>query len=433
VVKLSMAKLYLIQRVTNELKTFIEAAGPSSILLLLSPEAVAAFGEHTLKTYCVEDLISSESLNNLGLENIKRTDKLADLIDNLVQEHVPLVKEQDLYFGTYHWYFLKTWMDVLTSRLLVLDSFASKLSVNEIVCDQHEPGQEFTSGWNIYSALVPIFCEQKGMKYSRYPFVPLKVAPEKRKRRQVLLKNLKKVSCYITGYIARSRNILNQRRLLKYKILSFNPHYDQNMLINDPQVLRSCRVWTLRNGEHKTFSSHWFQSDFTLKSDVMFDREQVDESCQQIKKVIDPLCDHFGVNWAALMDGFWYKFASRTIMEGCRFFLGIKNLLNNLCPDFVLSNFGIIDVEYGLLFKASRDCGIPYVMCQHGGGGYGITHVPSIAKHELMLVPGSHYLFWGEGVVHYFKEVADLFHVRTHAVGSSYIKKIYFDSRKKIK
>ncbi|ODS33755.1 MAG: hypothetical protein SCARUB_01112 [Candidatus Scalindua rubra] len=436
-----MSKLLIIEDVTTQLFKFVKNENRDTHLLLVTPQALIAFKNSGLKTYVPEDFISSQELSQLGQNNFQRARDFATLIDSYLHgKHISL-KDNGFRLAFYQIDRFKILLDSIVSRVYILEQAIRRINPTQIYYAKNTKeyfDEALFSNKSIYSALLPIVASQLLVPTIAYPIAD----PIASGGYNAILKD----SLVILGKLYKKMITVKKRRKQihivetekKYTVLGINPAYDLHELLNMAQVLNMCNVW-IWSGFKKSpvYGKLFVTSERVLclnkgqTHKVNWSGITPDQMCEDNRgqsslfKQLTSLCADKRISWFPVIESRIKFFLTNIVPEGYAVYHKTRAVLREIAPDVVFSNGGIKTVREGMMMKAVRDCGIPFAMVQHGGGGYGLLEVPNVFIRDFEQVPESYYIMWGQGVKKFFLKYSEKYKVNIIPAGSLLVRNIF--------
>jgi len=433
----SNKQLMIVEAVSPDLVEFV--LGQTNVsLLLLTPEAVAEFRGRGIPCYCPEDVVAAEAFNSLGMLNFQRAREFASIIDRHIQRKSFFVKERDLKFGFYHLDRFKILMDSIASRILILKACIHHVEPSLIGFVQgpvYPIDKTLFYKESLYGLLIGAVADYFDIPVKKYD---LNADPPKERPSAELKKILRKWRAPVLSNLARIKNARYKRSPKKSRILAINPNYDLKEIIGQAEVLRNFEVWVWHGYKNVAIGTvldapayvysvnkqpqEWVSSSLPQTREVSW--RWTDEDEAHLENDLRQLCNFAGLNWLPVFASRLKYFLSVMIPENIDLYIRTKHLIRNIGPQLVLYNAGVKNIQEGSVVKAVKDCSVSFCMVQHGGGGYGLLHVPNVFLRDFEGVPASSYLVWGRGVKDYFKEYAHKYDVKMLPVGSIQIRRV---------
>jgi len=428
-----MATLFVVENVSSQIMNCFNECEQDAYFFLTSPEAVFAFNGKNIKKYTTEDFVGSQELNKLGMKNIDRNRLIVSIVDEFIKRMAPKIEKYNLNFALYHFDRFKIILDSITSRILILDRIIRQLDPKEIVCQksgtQHVDIELYFNKESIYSLLIPILAAYYQIPIRNYP-----VAESNQIDSEELKSNFKAMVRNLMlrhyGFWAKIRNCRIRNTKKESIIFSIDPIFDQKVIIRNPDILKNYEILTCKK-EANIFSTNSIRKIEPIKHKGLTSFENIDLG--SIVERLESLCTYRNVNWYPIFQARLNYFIQKIVPRYFSLYLYVKKVLDEVKPSIALSNGGVNNIWNGTILRAVKDCKIPHIMVQHGGGGYGLINVPAVLFRDFEQVRGSHYIMWGDKVKETFAHNAQKNNVTIHSAGSSIIRNIIDECKKQSK
>lgn len=412
-----------------------------SCCVFLTPESTLLIrNRQYLRCYYPEDVISSHELDTLGMEHFGKAKELATELDKALEMSNQKIKEEQLNIALYNVDRFKIMYDSVVGSIMILEKIIKHFSPEQLYYQNSEFLENIDLNLcfrneSIFVKLVPLIAKKYSIsamplkeKIEMAVAAPKQTIPEI--GRKLTLLNLAKVShAFLLTCLTVVKSVLNSSREHIVILRSF-PEEDD---------LLSYEV------KKKGFKISWYdpvKKKLSKTNNKFIDKLRIKKngpqnglirfnphSIKEIKKKIRGCFIHEDIDWFPVIERRMECFIEHCVPLVFQCYVNTLKAFNGKRVGLVLTYAEITNSLEGVLCHAMWRLNIPIVKVQHGS--FAVHPNECLKKRIYELSTHSYFLTWGEGVNHFFKEEAKENNVKQIPIGSSTLKIIHRNSKKK--